>query len=115
MTLPVFLLLATYPGPYCLMSEEIFMGFIAEITIVYLSVLCNFRRLQKSRLEQKAKSGAVLYLEKRKNFKELFNSNGRSGCSQTLSDLSKAAIKKSERRFDYNYTIQIFKKKNNST
>ena len=36
--------------------------------------------------------------KKRKNFKELFiNSNGRSGCSQTLSDLSKAAIKKSER------------------
>ncbi|KKS89652.1 MAG: hypothetical protein UV63_C0015G0001, partial [Microgenomates group bacterium GW2011_GWC1_43_11] len=30
------------------------------------------------------------------------------GCSQTLSDLSKTAIKKSERLFDYNYTIQIF-------
>jgi hypothetical protein len=36
--------------------------------------------------------------EKRKNFKELLlNSNGHPGCSQTLSDLPKVAIKKSER------------------
>ena len=48
-------------------------------------------RFRKSRLEHSAEGGTK---KKRKNFKELlYNSNGRPGCSQTLSDLSEAAIK----------------------
>jgi hypothetical protein len=43
-----------------------------------------------------------------KNAKILKNntiSNGHPGCSQTLSDLPKVAIKKSERLFDYIFNI----------
>jgi len=43
-------------------------------------------------------SEEILLKEKCKNFKELYyNSNGHPGCSQTLSDPPKVAIKKSER------------------
>ncbi len=53
--------------------------------------------------------------EKRKNFKELLlNSNGRPGCSQFLAVLPETAIKKSQGITDYNFTIHIFQKENNS-